>query len=415
MSKFWIVLFHTYLSKIKTKSFIISTGIMLLLIIGLTNLSSIIDTFNKNENDTVAVLDETGELYQPFIAQVKAINQDLELKQAENEETARKWVNSEKIKGYLVLSFDSKGMPSGTYKANSISDTSLNSELSMALSQAKSGIVAEKLKLDAEGIAALNTPAAFENEALVANAKTAEELDSARGLVYVLLFVIYFGVLLYANMIAMEVATEKTSRVMEILISSVSPVKQMFAKIFGIALVSITQMLLFFGVGYIFIKRNLSEMNEGFFSVFGFESTSLSTIIYAIIFSLLGYLLYATLAACLGSMVSRIEDLQQMISPMTMVVVLGFMLAMFGLSNPEASFITVTSFIPFFAPMIMFLRVGMLEVPGWEVALSIGLLIATIVLLGIFGARIYRGGVLMYGKSNSFKDIKKALQITKNS
>jgi ABC-2 type transport system permease protein len=174
-------------------------------------------------------------------------------------------------------------------------------------------------------------------------------------------------------------------------------------------------MILFFGVGYFSIKQNLTGMDEGFFSFFGFGSTDISTIIYAIIFALLGYFLYATLAACLGSVVSKIEDVQQMISPMTMLVVIAFMIAMFGLGNPSASYITITSFIPFFTPMIMFLRVGMLEVPFWEIAISIALLILTIVLLGIIGAKIYRGGVLMYGSSKSLKSIKNALQLSKKN
>src|SRR5690625_6706802 len=98
-----------------------------------------------------------------------------------------------------------------------------------------------------------------------------------------------------------------------------------------------------------------------------------------------------------GSLVSRVEDLQQLLMPMFILIIIGFFIAMFGLNVPEATFITISSFIPFFSPMIMFLRVGMLEVPAWEIALSIGILIGTIVILGLIGARIYRGGVLMYG------------------
>jgi ABC-2 type transport system permease protein len=85
---------------------------------------------------------------------------------------------------------------------------------------------------------------------------------------------------------------------------------------------------------------------------------------------------------------------------------------MFGLSNPESAFITISSYIPFFTPMVMFLRVGMLNIPAYEPIIGIAVLLITIVLLGIFGARVYRGGVLMYGKSNSYKDIKKAIQLT---
>ncbi|GAE24897.1 ABC transporter [Halalkalibacter wakoensis JCM 9140] len=92
---------------------------------------------------------------------------------------------------------------------------------------------------------------------------------------------------------------------------------------------------------------------------------------------------------------------------------IGFFIAMFGLGAPESTFITVTSYIPFFTPMVMFLRVGMLNIPTFEPILGIIIMLAAIMLLAIFGARIYRGGVLMYGKSNSFKDIKKAIELTK--
>jgi ABC-2 type transport system permease protein len=187
----------------------------------------------------------------------------------------------------------------------------------------------------------------------------------------------------------------------------------MFGKILGIGLLSLTQLAVLLSIGYFSIKRNMSSLEGGFFDAFGFGNISLSTIAYAVIFFILGYFLYATLAAFLGSLVSRIEDVQQMITPMTLLVVAGFMIAMFGLGKPDSPFIVITSYIPFFTPMIMFLRVGMLNIPVWESVLGISILMATIIFLAVFGARVYRGGVLMYGKSNSFKDIKKALQLTK--
>ncbi|MEX6702050.1 ABC transporter permease [Peribacillus frigoritolerans] len=416
MNKFWIVLSHTYLSKLKTKSFIISSIIMMALILLLSNLSNLIDKFDSDEQEKVAVIDQTeGGLFDSYKNAVAGVNDDLSIISAQDEKEAEEMVSAEEIVGYLLIQKDKTLGFKGTYKANQISDSAVSNDLLLALTQLKGQITAKELNLTEQQIAQLNTPPAFDTIALQKNAKTEEDLNQARGLVYVLLFVIYFGVLMYATMIAMEVATEKTSRVMEILISSVPPVTQMFAKIMGVALLSLTQMILFFGVGYFSIKQNLTGMDEGFFSFFGFGSTDISTIIYAIIFALLGYFLYATLAACLGSVVSKIEDVQQMISPMTMLVVIAFMIAMFGLGNPSASYITITSFIPFFTPMIMFLRVGMLEVPFWEIAISIGVLILTIVLLGIIGAKIYRGGVLMYGSSKSLKSIKNALQLSKKN
>src|SRR5690625_1206547 len=157
----------------------------------------------------------------------------------------------------------------------------------------------------------------------------------------------------------------------------------------------------------------MSELSGGFFDVFGFNTTSFSLYIYALVFFILGYLLYATIAAMLGSLVSKVEDVQQLLFPMIMLIMIAFFIAMFGLGMPEAKFITVTSYIPFFSPMIMFLRVGMLDVPVWEIALSIGILILTIGFFGWLGARIYRGGVLMYGPSRTLKDFKNALALSK--
>lgn len=415
-NNFWIILTHTYLTKIKTKSFIITTVITLAIILGLSNLMNIIDFFNKGEDsgEKIAVLDQSGLYFQPLKETLQIVNPDISLESFDDTEAnAEEAVEEEEYEGMLILSENGEGLPEATFKAMTIADSMLAMDIQNALQQLKTQVAATKINLGPEQLAKLYEPVTFQQQALEENAKTAEELNQARGLVYVLLFVIYFAVILYANMIAMEVATEKSSRVMEILISSVSPIKQMFAKILGVGLLSLTQMALFLVVGYASIKRNLETMEGGFFSFFGFSDVPISTIIYAVVFFILGYFLYATLAAFLGSLVSRIEDVQQMITPMTMTIVAGFMIAMFGLSAPETPFITVTSYIPFFAPMLMFMRVGMLTLPAWEPIVAIALLVMTIILLAIFGAKVYRGGVLMYGRSTSYKDIKKALQLTK--
>ncbi|WP_132001043.1 ABC transporter permease [Mesobacillus foraminis] len=415
MNNFFIILFHTYISKLKTKSFIVTTILTAAIMVGLTNMPRIIDFFNEGEeNKKVAVIDESGQLFAPLQEQVKGVNKEITLARFEGSVTeAAEQVEDGKFTAILQVELSEGNLPAGTYKAMSMADTALAADLQTGLQQLKSVMASSQLNLTEAQLSQLYEPVAFEKEALEKEAKTEEELNQARGLVYVLLFVIYFSVIMYANMIAMEVATEKSSRVMEILISSVSPIKQMFAKILGIGLLSLTQLAVFLLAGYFSIKQNLASMEGGFFEFFGFGEVPLGTIIYSVVFFILGYFLYATLAAFLGSLVSRIEDVQQMITPMTLLVVAGFMIAMFGLNQPEAPFVTVTSFIPFFTPMLMFLRVGMLNIPLWETALSFAILIGTIIFLAIFGARVYRGGVLMYGKSNSFKDIKRALQLTK--
>lgn len=316
--------------------------------------------------------------------------------------------------GLFIIRQDQKGTITGAYKALTISDESAYKLLKQALTQTKTAVETAKLGISAEKVSSLYTPPEVSKDALEKGAKSEEELGQVMGLVYIMLFVIYFSVIMYASMIAMEVATEKSSRVMEILISSMPPIQQMFAKLFGIALVGITQFAVLIAAGYLSLKLNPQNDASSPISVFlNFTDVPVSTIVYAVIFYLLGYFLYATLAAFLGSVVSRIEDVQQTIQPMVFLVVAGFMIAMFGIGNPDAGFITVTSYIPFFTPMIMFLRVGMLDIPFWQAAAGITLTLVTIVIFAAVGAKIYKGGVLIYGNASGFKAIKQALRISK--
>lgn len=419
MNKFWIMLSHTYKNKIMAKSFIISTVITVPLVLLVTNLESIISLFQGDDaKEKIAVVDETNELYPVFSKRLKAVDTDGDLdvklsKQSGDEVT--KQVKDESLDGMLIIKRDEKGTISGTYKALTISDESTYQTLRQALTQTKTAVGTAELGVSQETISGLYAPVTVGQKALKEGAKSEEELGQTVGLVYIMLFVIYFSVIMYASMIAMEVATEKSSRVMEILISSMPPIQQMFAKLLGIGLVGITQLAIIIGAGSLSLKLN--QKSDTASSVSGFlnlTDVSATTVIYAVIFFLLGYFLYATLAAFLGSVVSRIEDVRQTITPMTLLVVAGFMIAMFGLNAPDAGFITVTSFIPFFTPMIMFLRVGMLDIPFWQAAVGIGITLLTIVILAVIGARIYKGGVLIYGNSSAFKAIKQALRLAKN-
>ncbi|WP_226529565.1 ABC transporter permease [Metabacillus niabensis] len=416
MNKFWIMVAHTYLNKLKTKSFIITTLLTALILVGLSNITSIIDMFDNGEQTKeFTVIDESDGYYDLFEAHLSASGFPLSIEKANNdEEELEKSVLAGELDGIIVLFNDANQLPQATVKTSSITDSQVFTQVEQVLQQTKLEIGREKLGLQTNELDQLFTPVEVQKVALEDNAKTEEELNQARGLVYVLLFVIYFSVIFYASMIATEVATEKSSRVMEILISSVSPVKQMFAKLIGIGLLSITQMLVILIVGYASIQAKMDDLSAMTGGMFGFSDIPTSTFIYAGIYFLLGYFLFATLAAFLGSLVSRIEDVQQLISPMIFIIVGAFMIAMFGLTNPETPFITVTSYIPFFTPMIMFLRVGMLNIPFWEIALSIAILLGSIIVLAVFGARVYKGGVLIYGKSSSFKDLKRALMLSKN-
>ncbi|MFK2825868.1 ABC transporter permease [Bacillus sp. B190/17] len=414
MNNFWMILSQSYINKFKTKVFMITTLLVAAAIVAAVNMEQIFSYFNDEEKETkIAVIDQTGTMYKPFQEQLAVIADDLTVVQTDKtEEQLKKEVEQGVYKGYLLLGRTADGLPTATYKAENITNSEISSDIRQALQSLKTMEVAGKFQLTNEQIEMWNAPAAFKVTALAKEAKSEEELMQAQVLVYILLFFIYLSVIMYANMIASEVAIEKSSRVMEILISSVSPVKQMFAKIIGIGLLGLTQL----GVWMVAAYTALSAQSEGsVVDIMGLKSISLSMIMYAVLLFILGYFLYATIAALLGSLVSRLEDVQQMMMPLTFLVMIGFFISMYGLSNPESPFITVTSYIPFFTPMIMFVRIGLLTIPLWEVVLGLGILVAAILIFGVIGARIYKGGVLMYGKSNSLKDMKKALALSKDN
>ncbi|WP_018933670.1 ABC transporter permease [Gracilibacillus lacisalsi] len=417
MNKFWIVFSHTYLSKIKSKSFIITTAIILALIVLMSNVQSFIEMFDSDETDQVAVVTEQEEVYSQLEARTEA---DFELEHFDGTlEEAQDAVGEEKFIAVLDIRESEDGLPEATYYSKDYTNQTAQNILESQLQQIKVEMATNQSGIDPAVIASIYEPVSFENELIAtgngdaSDVKTEEELSGARGLVYAILFLLYMAVILYGNMIAMDIANEKTSRVMEILISSSSPVSQMFAKIFGIGLVGLTQMVVLLGTGYFVIMQKQDELIGDFFEFFGLSDVSLSTFVYAIVFFLLGYFLYATLAAMLGSLVSRTEDVQQLMTPVTFLIIAAFMISMVGLGMPESTFVVISSYIPFFSPMAMFLRVGLLDIAFWEVGLSILILIATIVVFAILGAKIYRGGVLMYGTSTSLKDFKKALQLSK--
>ncbi|MEN1970471.1 ABC transporter permease [Lentibacillus sp. N15] len=414
MNKFWIILSHTYMSRVKAKSFLITTLVSLVLIFAISNIQTFIEAFSDDGNGKIAVIDETGELFEPLQKGVEDADEGIKLVAFEGSESeGKKAVQNEDYQALVSLSSNENQLPEASYYANTITDSEKQTTIEEQLQQLKISIATQQAGIDQAQLAEIYAPVGFHTVSLDKSAKTDEELSQARGIVYVMLFLLYMTVLMYGQMIAQDVATEKSSRVMELLVSSVSPITQMFAKIIGIALVGITQLVVILGAGYIMVTSKQSDMTGEVFNYFGIKGASLSLFVYAVVFFLLGYLLYATLAAMLGSLVSRTEDVQQLMMPMMFLVIAAFMIAMFGLNAPESSFVKISSYIPFFSPMLMFLRVGMVDVPIWEVALSIGILMVTIVLLAIIGARIYKGGVLMYGNSGSLKDLGKALKLSK--
>jgi len=418
MFKFWVVLAQTFMTRFKSKSFIITTAIFLVFIVAIGNIDRIISLFDSGEEEpeVVAIIDETERVGSMLIEmrdesfshfQYDEIDEDLE-------DVKTQVVGGE----YIAVLHITAGDPfQATFYTEQLLNNNLAYDINQQLQQIKVAVLTEEAGISQAVINEIYQPVNFETAALLtpggSEQRTEEEVSGARGLVYAMLFLLYFAVLTYGQMIATDVANEKTSRVMEILISSSSPVSQMFAKISGIALLGLTQISMLILAAFLMIEQRQADLDAEFFEFFGFSDIPVATYIYALVFFLLGYLLYATLSAMLGSLVSRMEDVGQLMFPVIILVIIAFMLSMFGLDTPDSELIRITSFIPFFAPLVMFLRVGLLNIPFYEVMLSIGILILTIAVLGYIGAKIYRGGVLMYGTGVKLKDFKQALQLGK--
>ncbi|MCI1982330.1 MAG: ABC transporter permease [Oscillospiraceae bacterium] len=238
--------------------------------------------------------------------------------------------------------------------------------------------------------------------------KTAEGKDQMQNFfyTYIVIFALYMAIMLYGQFVASSVATEKSTRAMELLITSTRPRNLMFGKVFGAGTAGILQLALIFGSGYVFYNLNASyyASNPIVQSIFGMP---LSILLYALLFFLLGFFLYAFLYAALGSLVSRMEELGQAVMPVTFLFIIAFLIVIFSMSsgNVDNAAMVVCSYIPFTSPMAMFTRIAMGNVAGWQIAVSVVILAASTVGVGFLAAAVYRMGVLLYGKAPKPREI----------
>lgn len=228
---------------------------------------------------------------------------------------------------------------------------------------------------------------------------------------YVMVFVLYMVIIIFGQKVAMSVVTEKTSRAMEVLITSASPVALMFGKIIASSVAGIIQIAAIFGSAFISYGANKPyfENNAIITTLFNFPA---SLVGYLLIFFLLGFLVYSFLFGAMASTVSKIEDLSSALMLIQIVFVIGFVASTSAMSSGEvnSAFMKFLSLFPLTSPMAMFTRIAMSEVPGLEILLSVVFLIFATILIGYIAAKIYRVGVLMYGTKPTLGKIIKAIR-----
>lgn len=320
----------------------------------------------------------------------------------EDTEAIKKQVISEKAECAFVLD----GMTSYTYYVGNLSMYDINTE------------IADEILRNMYSMNAMVSSGMSEEEAQAAlSAEIEHEIESLGKdqmqnffYTYIMIFALYMVILLYGQMVATNVATEKSSRAMELLITSAKPVSMMFGKVVASCLAGFIQILVVFGSSILFYNLNQKHW-EGNIIVASIFDMPLNLLVYMLIFFVLGFFVYAFMFGAIGSTASKVEDINTSVMPVTLLFVVGFVVVMMSMSsgNVDSLLMRICSYVPFTSPMAMFTRIAMSTVPFYEILISIVILIASVTGIGIISAKIYRVGVLLYGTKPKFSSILKAI------
>ena len=227
---------------------------------------------------------------------------------------------------------------------------------------------------------------------------------------YIMIFALYMVILLYGQMVATNVASEKSSRAMEVLITSAKPTSMMFGKVLASCIAGLVQLVAVFGSALIFYNINKASWEDNMIvqSIFNIP---VDLFVYMLVFFVLGFLIYAFMYGAIGSTASKLEDINTSVMPITFLFIIAFFVVMFSMTSGsvDTTLMKVCSYIPFTSPMAMFTRLCMSTVAWYEIAVSIAILIGSTVGIGVLAAKIYRVGVLMYGNKPKIGNIIKTV------
>lgn len=438
MNKISLIIQREYSTRVKKKSFIIMTLLMPLLMAGLFLLPAYFATMGDNESRTIAVYDAST----IFLGRLE--NKDLTKFHFVPEDQYLKIKNNVKNSGFYALLV----VPPNFLTTNTVqiySEGNIPFDLKNTIQEKLRSIV-EKDKM-AEVIRQTSIPDlqqkinATKTRVIVETVKKGEggkieKSSTELGMIigYVFGFFMYMFIIIYGVMVMQGVMEEKQSRIVEVIISSVKPFQLMMGKIIGIALVGLTQIAIWVVLGFIIISA-ARELNGGgaqqvqdvmtqtnaaaqqmsqsgkLQSIFSMINTiNVPLIVGCFIFFFIGgYLLYSSMFAAVGSAIDAPEDAQQFSMPIMLPVILSIMVLMSAVKNPEGPIAFWFSMIPLTSPIVMMARIPF-GVPPWEILLSMTLLVAAFVSMVWLSGKIYRTGILMYGKKANWKELAKWLK-----
>jgi ABC-2 type transport system permease protein len=421
MRKIWLVFKREYITRVRTKAFILGTLALPLLSMGILVISILLSAGSSEFTLKIAIMDEVGGLGVPV---QKALTQnervgrpDIEIVQIvehpslQMEATFNTKVSSGELAGVLVLP---KGLldetASAQFHAKNVQAMSLMGRIERAVSGA---VLSRRLAGDQKRDGSIKNMLQLAQVQLV-NLSPEKKEDSDNSNFVIALIA---GMVLYLTLIVYGVATmhsvmeEKSTRMIEILVSSIKPVDLLTGKIVSVGAVALTQYAVWaVTVGVLFA----SASSFARFLRPGAAAPDVhlppTLLICLVVFFLAGYLLYSSLYAAAGAIVSTEDEARQVQMPLTMLIVCSFLLFNVVLNNPNSTLSVVLSITPFLSPILMTLRVAMQTPPLWQIALSLALSILTTIWVIRISARIYRVGILMYGKRPSLKELRRWLR-----
>ena len=416
MSKFWVITKDVYRKNVRSISFIIMLLVPFIAAAGLYIINQVTDNATE-EGDTIGVVVQ-GDSDLLNTVEVQTVLDSMTV--LNSKEQGEEQLKEEEIDGLVLLSVEKDQINGEFYSSNTMPQVTM--ALNQQLNQLQSSLRAKALGLSEEEVASLNASVPFSVQKITFNENgemnTEEDFTSIRlvvGMATTILLFIF--IVTYASIIAQEIASEKGTRIMEVILSSVSARSHFYGKLAGILLVALTQIVVYavsIGLGFYWLKNNSTV--QAFLAEFSIRDILGEFLAYTLLYLILGILIYAVLAALCGSLVSKVEDVSKAILPVTYLSLAGYMIGLsLGMANPDHLVIRVTSFIPFFSSYTMPIRLANNFVSTGEVLLSLMILVLSIVGLIIFSERMYKANVLVYNDNGIFAALKQSVSLmTKN-
>jgi ABC-2 type transport system permease protein len=403
-----------YLDRVRRKSFVIGTILGPILMGAMIVVPGLLFEHSPESRMSMAVVDLTDSLYASFEGALDDTLSDgsalfilRNVNVAEGElDAVKKGLSGEvasgAIEGYLVLPRDVVDKGTATYFGKKVSNIRTLERIESALNKT---IVARRLSIQGLEYGKVTDMLRRVNIETVQVGKGAEKANDFERMYitsFIFIMILYMTILLWGVAVQRSIIEEKNNRIVEVLLSSLKPFDLMAGKIVGVGAAGLTQYAIW---GVFSIGLGSYALSTGQFSQF--VSFGWSTIAFFILFYLLGFLFYSSLFAGIGAVCNTDQEAQQLQTPVVMCLAFTIIIPMAVMQNPDGRFATVCSMIPFFAPILMFMRINILMPPVWQIALSIAILLASIYIAGVLGAKVFRVGILMYGKRPDVREILK--------